>query len=177
MRSKLHYELLIYGSTSESLLSRILILQTKIIRLIYFIKNEKSVQQLMESIGILTEHALYAYELLTFVLRSTSGLHSGDYLNNMHQFRSKTRTTRSTHKCLLIIPPTNNKIIPPTTINSLWQRQSLSYRGAKLLNLLVDNDIFSQQISLNDQNYQFFAHILRYNYISGNRELVNFIFE
>ena len=40
-------------------------------------------------------------------------------------------------------------------------------------NLLVDNEIISQQIVLNYQNFQSFAHILRDNYISGNRELFN----
>ena len=37
-------------------------------------KNEESVQQLMESNGILTVYELYAYELPKFLLRSTSGL-------------------------------------------------------------------------------------------------------
>ena len=130
-------------------------------------KNEESVQQLMESNGIRTVCELYAYELLKYVLRSTSRLHSEDYLNNLYQYRSKTRTTRNTDKSLLTIP----------SKSSLWQRQSLSHRGAKLFDLLVDNDIISQQIVLNDQNFQGKTHILRDNYISGNTELVNFIFE
>ena len=129
-------------------------------------KNYKSVQSLLESNRILTIHQLYAYELIKFVLRSVSGLHCEEYLNSIYQYRSPPRTKR----------------VRELSFNCFIEKYTFSKtnsfcRGAKLYNLLVANDIFCQRMLLNRSNFQGFVNKIRDNYILGNWEIVDFIFE
>ena len=56
--------MLVYGCTSLIVLETILVMQRKILRLIYFKSKHESVSKVFEDIKILTVHELYVYELI-----------------------------------------------------------------------------------------------------------------
>ena len=77
------YGLLVYGSTSESLLKPIFVLQKKILRLIYNLKKHDTCTHLFAESGLQTVYELYLRELLKFLLFNF------DKIRKKAQFRIK----------------------------------------------------------------------------------------
>ena len=90
----LQYGILVYGCTSYTNLLPLLMIQKKIIRLIYFKGNFETIWDVFFDQGILTIHELHVYELPKFVPRSVSGLHSEEFLNEFFKFEIPMYRTR-----------------------------------------------------------------------------------
>ena len=163
----LQYGILVYGCTSYTNLLPLLMIQKKIIRLIYFKRNFETIRDVFFDQGILTIHELHVYELLKFVLRSVSGLHSEEFLNELFKFEIPTYRTRRANSELMKIPNLKTKM----------QRMSISYRGTKLYNLLKQNFLMPNEFTnFSQANIQSVAHRIRDLFILSNEELIKFIF-
>ena len=163
----LQYGILVYGCTSYTNRLPLLMIQKKIIRLIYFKRNFETIRDVFFDQGILTIHELHVYELLKFVLRSVSGLHSEEFLNELFKFEIPTYRTRRANSELMKIPNLKTKM----------QRMSISYRGTKLYNLLKQNFLMPNEFTnFSQANIQSVAHRIRDLFILSNEELIKFIF-
>ena len=118
--------------------------------------------------GVLTEHELYVYELLKFVFRSVLSLHSESYLNNIFTFKNQDAyLTRRSSTGVMAMPAAKNKS----------QRVSLKYRGAKLFNILRQNNVVPQLCMMNKDIFNNLVHRIKDNYILGKTELTKIIFQ
>ena len=77
-------------------------------------------------------HKLHVYELLKLVLRSKAGLHPETFLNELFVFDKPSFMIRRSTFNLMKIPNFKRK----------FQRNSISYRGAKLFDILRQNSLF-----------------------------------
>ena len=96
------------------------------------------------------------YELLKFVLRSMARLHSKTFLNEPFVFDKPSYMNRRSTFNLTKIPNLLNKI----------QRTSISYRGAKLFNILKKIPYFEKNFDqVSNSDLQRIAHEIRDAYI------------
>ena len=90
----IQYGILVYGGTSFSNLNQILILQRKIVRMIYFKNKYDSITEALIDKKILTVHELYIYDLLKFCICSLNQKHSTLFLNTMFSLKRYSYNTR-----------------------------------------------------------------------------------
>ena len=166
VRPLIQYGVLIYGCTSFSSLCDIEKLQRKIFRLNFFKRFKDSISPILLKHGVLTVHELYVYELLKFVLRSVLSLHSESYFNNIFTFKNQDAYLTRSSTGVMAMPAAKKK----------FQRVSLKYRGAKLFNILRQNNV-PQLCMMNKDIFNNLVHRIKDNYILGNTELTKFIFQ
>ena len=135
---------------------------------IFFFKRKyESIRKVFNDENFLTVHELHVYELLKLVLRSVAGLHSETFLNELFVFDKPSYMTRRSNLNLMKFPYFKSKI----------QRASISYRGAKLFNILRQNSLIPKlfdPVSISD--IQRIAHEIRDLFILSNEELIKFVF-
>ena len=136
VRPVLQYGILIYGSTCTTHLSKLCKLQRKIIRLIHFKKKQHAVDNEMISNKILSVQQLYVYEVIKFSLRSVRKEISSNYLNELFQKTEGQRITRGQSMGKFRLQKFTNN----------WGKFSLRVRGAKLLNFLIDNGLYPDNL-------------------------------
>ena len=164
----IQYGLLVYGCVSYRTLEPILKMQKKNLRLILFLKYRQSVSEYFDNLNILTVHELYFYELLKFVLRPLKKLHTNDYLNSLYEFDVTIHSTRRSQKSFLKIP----------TCRKILEKNSLKYRGTKLLNIFIDNGIFGSNLcNMSQSVFTKTVHDLRDSFNLANYDLITKIFE
>ena len=111
---------------------------------------------------------LYVYELLKFVLRSLNKLHADDYLNCLYEFDLTTHSTRRSQKSFRKIPK----------CRKILEKNSLKYRGTKLLNIFIVNGIFGSNLcNMSQSVFTKIVHDLRDSIILANYDLIAKIFE
>ena len=121
-----------------------------------------------EKYKVLTAHELHIYELLKFVMKSVNKMHTDTYLNELFFFESRSNnSTRRSSKWFLKVPKCKR--------NS--ERNSLRYRGAKLLNIFMENNMLpSKYKEFSSFSFVSLVHKIRDNYILSNYELTKTIF-
>ena len=95
-------------------------------------------------------------------------MHTDAYLNELYSFESRSNSsTRRSLKWFLKIPKCKRK----------FERKSLRYRGAKLLNLFIDNNVLSSNCN-EICSFSLFSlvHEMRDDYTLSNYELTKTIF-
>ena len=128
VNSFIQHGVLIYGGTSYSMLEPIFMLQKKILKPIYFRKYSDSSSDLFMKHKILNVYQLHIYELLKFVLKSSSRLHQEPQLNDMFTFVER-RITRKSSK------PRLNE----TICRRQFEKTSIKARATKLFNALSND--------------------------------------
>ena len=146
----LQYGILVYGCTYITHLKKIALMQRKLLRLIFFKRKTMSIESEMINAHILSVPQLYVYELIKFAFRSVRKEVSSDHLNNLYT-RAKRNRSRSNKKTLFQLPLHSNN----------WEKHSLRYRGTNILNFLIDeglypNDIRTDWLVWNSQLERFF---------------------
>ena len=126
------YGALVYGCCTYSALLPIYLLQKKYLKVIYFRKKGDHCDDIFMRHSLLTIYELHIYELIKFVLKSINGLHQQYFCNNLFQFKSNDRKTRSGMVNLPKEPFCKKKL----------ERNSICFRGAKLYNKLKIMQIF-----------------------------------
>ena len=122
-----------------------------------FQKYTENVTQFFEKYKVLTAHELHIYELLKFVIKSVNKMHTDTYLNELFSFESRSNnSTRRSLKWFLKVPKCKRK----------FERNSLRYRGAKLFNLFIENNVLpSNCYELSSFSFVSLVHKIRVNYI------------
>ena len=140
----------------------------KILRLIVFPKYTENVTQFFEKYKVLTAHELHIYELLKFVIKSVNKMHTDTYLNEFFSFEPRSNNSfRRSLKWFLKVPKCKRK----------FERNSWRYRGAKLLNLFIENNVLpSNYNELSSFSFVSLVHKIRDSYILSNYELTKTIF-
>ena len=117
--------------------------------------------------SLLTIYELHIYELIKFVLKSINGLPQQYFCNNLFQFKSNDRKTRSGILSLLKEPFCKKKL----------ERNSIRFRGAKLYNKLKIMQIIPANLENGSQaEVTNFCHKLKNSYLVSNYELIRFVF-
>ena len=95
-------------------------------------------------------------------------MHSENYLNELFEYEHSTRNTRRSTKNYLKIP----------SYKTQFERFSISYRCARLFNILRKNEALTQNIeNENWQKISLFYHKFKEGYLLDNEELVSYIFK
>ena len=166
----IQYGILVYGATSYRHLEPILILQKRIIRLIYFKKQRDGTATEFISNKILTVHELHIYELLKLLLKSIRNELSSSELNNLVDLNPTPayNTRRATSEL-------SNSVACRTN----FKIHSAKNRVNKLYNILRGNDIIPKTEiikNMTDMEISSLAHRIRDNYVLGNLDLIDVIF-
>ena len=163
----IQYGILVYSGTSFLNLNQILILQRKIVRMIYFKNKYDSITEALVDNKILTVHELYVYDLLKFCIRSLNREHSTLFLNTMFSLKRYSYNTRKSKYTSFVTHCCKNNI----------KANSLTNRGSKLLNLLSEKNLLPQNIEKMTKNEVIiFIHNFRDSFILGNCDLPKYIF-
>ena len=85
---------------------------------------------------MLTVFEFHIYELLKFDLKSLKKMYSETYLNELFEYEHGTRNTRKFTKNYLKVP----------SFKKQFERSSISYRCARLFNILRKNEVLAQNI-------------------------------
>ena len=104
------------------------------LKLIYFRQLSGSSRDNFISKILLTLFEFHIYELLKFVLKSLKKMHSETYLRELFEYEHNTRNTIRSTKNYLKIP----------LFKKQFERSSVSYRCARLFNILRKNEVLAQ---------------------------------
>ena len=143
----LQYGILVYGCTYITHLKKISLMQRKLLRLIFFKRKTMSIESDMINAHILSVPQLYVYELIKFAFRSVRKEVWSEHLNNLYTKANSNRYSRGNKKTLFQLPLHSNN----------WEKHSLRYRGTKVLNFLIDEGLYPNDLleltdwSLNDK--------------------------
>ena len=154
------YGILVYGCTSFTVLEPILVMQRKIIRLIYFKSKLESVSKVFEDKKILTVHELYVYELIKFVCRSVNNLATTAFFKSFYELNPGQKRTRSSRLVTFTI----------SSKRSTFHSFSLKHRGSKVLNFLSRKGLLPKNFgSMKDDEVTDFVHTFRSFYTFKRR--------
>ena len=167
MTPLIQYGALVYGCCIYSALRPIYLLQKKNLKVIYFRKKGDHCDDIFMRHSLLTIYELHIYELIKFVLKSINGLHQQYFCNNLFQFKSNDRKTRSGILNLLKEPFCKKKL----------ERNSIRFRGAKLYNKLKIMQIIPANLENGSPaEVTNFCHKLKNSYLVSNYDLIRFVF-
>ena len=166
----IQYGVLIYGCTSRNRLLPISLQQKKLIRPIFCKSSWYHSSSHFEDSGTQNNYSIYTFELLKFSLFSIKQLQPTCYLNNIFKGQLKTSMATRATTCGLYEVPASKY---PSVMHSL------RYRGAKLLNTLVKNDVLIEYLDVStaaskNQSFKSLAKLqtsLRLNDICFNTEV------
>ena len=134
----IQYGVLIYGCTSRNRLLPIYMQQKKLLRLFFFKSSRYHSSSLFEDWGLQNIYDIYTFELLTFSLFSIKQLQPTCYLNNIFKRQLKTSMATRATCGLYEVPAAKSQSVS----------HSLRYRGVKLLNTLVKDDVFIEYLDV-----------------------------
>ena len=139
----IYYGILIYGSADKSKLNKILRLQKRIIRTIYFMRKCEPTRNLFQDLKIETVYDLYFRALLTELMNQLSGRSPLNLLNE--PITGMQRVTRASERGELRQPKCRTKAM----------QKSLKSRMIKLYNFLLRHELLTkgvQNMSLKHSN-------------------------
>ena len=131
----IQFEILVYGGTYKAHLNKVATMQRKLLRLIFF-KRTGSVETEMINAQILSVPQLYVYETMKFAFRSIRQEMPTEHMNNLFQRKQSNRSCRSEN---------NSRFVTPFVCNN-WEKFSLRYRGTRLLNVLIDQGLYPNDL-------------------------------
>ena len=135
----IQYGVLVYGCVTPNKLHPILVLQKKMLRLIYFKNYSYHTETLFKKHSILTVLELHMYELSKFVFRSIRNDHDLPYLNQLPVPSNRNSyNTRNTSQNISYRPFCRTK-----TMEHL-----IKYRGTRLLNFVRTNNLIPSDLHL-----------------------------
>ncbi|MEL6988110.1 MAG: reverse transcriptase family protein [Bacteroidota bacterium] len=161
------YGILSYGCTSFNKLKPIFLIQKRIIRAICYMKKDESVQHKFKDLELLTVYELYCYELIKYVIKSIRK-ELPKNCNFFHlELSQSSMTTRGMTKTLT----------RPVKFDTVIMKHSLKRRSSCIYNYVRGKDILPPDLSnYNTNGINCFLKQLKRNFIIGNNELVNQVF-
>ena len=118
--------MLIYGCVSIPALKPLVLLQKKLTDS-FCSRNTEMKLNFFENCKVLTAHKIHIYELLKFETKSVYKMHTDTYLNELFSFEFRSNNLTRSLQWFLKIPKCKRK----------FERNSMRYRGANLLNLFL----------------------------------------
>jgi hypothetical protein len=164
----IQYGVLIYGCTTKSKLGKIIVLQKKILRIIYFKPRMFTTFELFSDAKILTVLELHIYELCKFIFRSLRKEHCSEHLNALYDNVQQSKYQTRSITCDL----------QPTLLNrTKFSKHSIRNRGHVLINFMRRNKIFPDSIGVfSEFNFQTYIHNFANCFIFQNLAIINEVF-
>ena len=167
VRSKLQYGILVYGCTSKTNLEPLMMLQKRILRIIFFRKKFESITSIMTDFKIPNVCEMHIHELFKELTKIK--IKKSDLDINLEPPNTN-RPTRATVKGLVKLPLAKNTL----------QKNSINYRITKLYNMLLEAKVISaSDIVASLQNERMKLKLIKNFldvYLIGNPDFVNSIF-
>ena len=158
------YGILVYGCTTKTTLDPVFKLQKKLIRIIFNKKRDFHSEILFEKANVPNIYDLYSRELMKFSLLAAIKNTSSYTVTNLIHLNEAHVKTRKACQGMFSIP----------TIKKNVQKRSLSYRGCKVLNYLLEKELISKRIiGQSERQINYLVRKLKVNYKELSEILFN----
>ena len=164
------YGVLIYGCTSYSNLDPVLKIQKRIVRSICFLPKYASVHQFMVENELPTVYEFHIYELLKTIIGCVRSEHVHDTKDCYLKFSDVGFGLRSITRREVHVPFAKTKKLN----HSLCKRVPELYNKLVKVSMLPDCNLIR---SMSDEVVRHYRHNFLRNFILGNRDLVDFVFD